>query len=66
MISLRSGEKAYHDQNEIMKPNHEKKKTLPYVLIRLNAGIDSAFKLTGLTFGARHRVVMSKTISRRV
>jgi len=28
-----------------------------------NAGMDSAFKLTGLTFGARHKSVIAKTIS---
>src|SRR5579871_769248 len=62
IISLRSGGKAYHDQNAIMKPNHEKKNTLPYMLKGLSAGIDSAFKLIGLTFGARHKDVIVKPI----
>lgn len=66
MTSLRSGGKAYHDQNAIMKPNHEKKNTLPYMLIGLKAGMDSAFKLTGLTFGARHKAVIAKAICRSV
>jgi len=65
MTSLRSGGKAYHDQNAIMKPNHEKKNTLPYMLIGLSAGMDSAFKLTGLNFGARHKVAISKAIFTR-
>ena len=65
MTSLRSGGKAYHDQNAIMKPNHEKKNTLPYMLIGLSAGMDSAFKLTGFNFGARHKVVISKPIFTR-
>jgi len=54
MTSGRSGGKAYHDQNAIMKPNHEKKNTRPYMLNGLRAGILLAFLLTGFTRGAFH------------
>jgi hypothetical protein len=56
MTSDKSGGKAYHDQKAIMKPNQEKKNTLPYMLKGLRAGIDLAFLLTGFTNGACHRV----------
>ena len=62
IMSLRSGGKAYHDKNAIRKPNHEKKNTLPYMLNGLSTGMDSAFMLIGLTFGARHKDVISKPI----
>lgn len=62
MTSARRGGKAYHDQKAIMKPNHEKKKTRPYLLKGLRIGIVSAFLLTGLTRGAFQKVVMSKPI----
>ena len=35
-----SGNGTYHDQKAIMKPNHEKKKTRPYLLIGLRNGTD--------------------------
>jgi hypothetical protein len=48
-----------HSQNAIMKPNQEKKNTLPYMLIGLSAGIEVAFLLMGFTNGAFHSIVMS-------
>lgn len=54
MTSDKSGGKAYHDQKAIMKPNHEKKNTLPYLLNGLSIGMDLAFLLTGFTSGAFH------------
>jgi hypothetical protein len=45
-----------------MKPNHEKKNTLPYMLIGFKAGIDLAFLDTGLTSGALKRIKGSKPI----
>jgi hypothetical protein len=53
---------TYHERNAIMKPNHEKKNTLPYMLIGLKAGIDLAFLDTGLTSGALKRIKGSKPI----
>lgn len=43
---------TYHDQNANMKPNHEKKKTRPYLLTGLKMGTERAFWLMGLTSGA--------------
>lgn len=37
-----------------MKPNHEKKKTRPYLLMGLNIGTERAFLLIGLTSGAEY------------
>jgi hypothetical protein len=45
-----------------MKPNHEKKKTLPYTLNGFNAGIDLAFLVIGLTFGALKSIKGSNMI----
>lgn len=45
----------YQAQNAIMKPNHEKKKTRPYILTTLNTGNARAFLLTGLISGALTR-----------
>jgi hypothetical protein len=56
MMSDKSGGKAYHDQKAIMKPNQEKKNTLPYMLKGFRAGMDLAFLLTGFTIGACHSV----------
>ncbi len=57
---LTRGGKAYQAQKAIMKPNHEKKKTLPYMLIGFRAGIDRAFLLMGLTSGALYRSAKPK------
>ena len=43
----------YHAQKAIMKPNHEKKKTRPYMLMGLKKGMERAFRLIGLISGAR-------------
>jgi hypothetical protein len=43
---------AYHDQKATKKPNHEKKKTRPYMLRTLKKGTDRALWLIGLTSGA--------------
>jgi hypothetical protein len=43
---------TYQDQNAIMKPNHEKKKTRPWMLITLNRGTERALWLIGLSSGA--------------
>ena len=45
-------EKTYHDQKAIMNPNHEKKKTRPWILITLNRGTERALWLMGLSSGA--------------
>lgn len=58
MVMGNRGGTAYHDQKAIMKPNHEKKKTLPYLLNGLRIGIDRALPLTGLISGACQRVAM--------
>ena len=53
---------AYHDQNAIMNPNHEKKNTRPYTLTGFRHGIDRALRFTGFTIGALHRVVGSNIV----
>lgn len=45
----------YQAQKAIMKPNHEKKNTRPYMLRMLSAGIARAFLLIGLISGALYR-----------
>jgi hypothetical protein len=40
-----------------MKPNQEKKKTRPYILIGFRPGMERALWLMGLTTGAVQRVV---------
>jgi hypothetical protein len=45
-----------------MKPNQEKKNTLPYMLTGLSAGIEVAFLLIGFTNGALHNVVTSNML----
>ena len=55
MICLSSGGKAYQLQNATKKPNQEKKKTRPYLLIGFNKGKERAFLLMGLTSGALNR-----------
>ena len=54
---LTKGGKANHDRNATKKPSHEKKKTLPYRLIGLKIGIDSALNVRGLTSGALYVLV---------
>jgi hypothetical protein len=54
---------TYHERNAIKKPNHEKKKTLPYMLNGFKAGIDLAFLLIGLTSGALNRIKGSNMIA---
>jgi hypothetical protein len=50
------GNVPYHDQNAIMNPNQEKKKTRPYTLVTgLRNGMDWAFLLMGLMAGDRQR-----------
>ena len=46
-------------QKATKNPNQANVKTRPYTLIGLNAGIERAFLLTGLTTGALHKVVTS-------
>ena len=50
---------TYQAQNASMKPNHEKKKTRPYMSKGLKNGKLLAFLLIGLTLGALHRRVIS-------
>ena len=56
---------TYHDQNAIIKPNQEKVKTRPYTLMGLKAGMERAFRLTGLTSGAFQRVAGLNMLSWR-
>jgi len=46
------------------KPNHEKKKTLPYMLMGLRSGMERAFLLMGFTSGAvqRELIPMAKMV----
>ena len=53
---------AYQDQKASMNPNQAKVNTRPYMLTGFKPGIDRAFRLIGLTSGARHRVVMSNMV----
>lgn len=46
---------THHDQKAIKNPNHEKKKTRPYLLTGFRAGIERAFWLMGLISGCAHR-----------
>ena len=48
--------RAYQERKAIKNPNHEKKKTLPYLLNGFKAGMDFAFLLIGLTSGALKRM----------
>lgn len=43
-----------------LTPNHEKKKTLPYMLNGFSTGTDLAFLLIGFTAGAFHSEVIAK------
>lgn len=63
MVSVISGGKAYQLQKAMKKPHHESRKTRPYMLIGLNAGIDLALWLTGLISGAFHSVAMEGGIA---
>lgn len=45
---------TYHDQNASIKPNHEKKKTRPYLLKGFRTGTVRAFLLMGLTSGSEY------------
>jgi hypothetical protein len=56
---------AYHDQNAMKKPNHEKKKTRPYLLKGLKKGMERAFLLMGLTSGSFHRNEMPMLLDGR-
>lgn len=49
---LTNGGNAYHDQKATKNPNHEKKNTLPYMLIGFRKGIARALRVMGLTSGA--------------
>lgn len=46
---------TYQDKKATKKPNHEKKKVRPYLLMGLRIGIDLAFLVMGLTSGASQR-----------
>lgn len=43
---------TYQDQKASKNPNHEKKKTRPYLLIGFSTGIDLALWLAGLISGS--------------
>lgn len=51
---------TYQDQNAIMKPNQEKKKTRPWTHRTLNIGTVLAFLLIGLHSGEVQRVAQLK------
>ena len=55
---------AYQDQKASMNANHAKVNTRPYILMGFKPGIERAFRLIGLTSGARHRVVTSYMASK--
>lgn len=49
-------------QNATKNPNQANVNTRPYILMGLSPGIERAFRLTGLTTGALHNVVISYII----
>jgi hypothetical protein len=53
----------YHDRKAIRKPNQEKKKVRPYLLMGLRMGMDRAFLLIGLVSGALHNWETAKGMS---
>lgn len=59
-------DKTYHDQNAMKNPNHEKKKTLPYLLTGLKTGMDLALWFTGLSSGLRQRTVGENILTQLV
>jgi len=53
----------YHERKAIRKPNQEKKNVRPYLLMGFKTGIERAFLLMGLIFGALHKWAKAKGIS---
>lgn len=57
MERLTSGGNANQDKNATKNPSHEKKNTLPYLLMGFNIGTDNALYVTGLMSGERKMLV---------
>lgn len=62
-VHMHAGDVAYQDQKASMNANQANVNTRPYILIGFKPGIERAFRLIGLTSGARHRVVTSNMMS---